>query len=344
MTVRGEQMGVDDARKVLQRMFLGRKLLVETVGLKKYFPVKSLFFTRAFVKAVDNVTMGIPRGKTLGLVGESGSGKTTLGRVILRLEEPTGGKIFFDGTDVMSLRGRRLKEFRRRAQIIFQDPYGSLNPRKTIFNLIAEPIKVHGIKVGDLQEYIVSLLYQVGLNETHLYRYPHEFSGGQRQRIAIARVLALRPEFIVLDEPTSALDVSVQAQILNLLKDLQKRYSLTYLFISHDLGVVRYMSDYIAVMYLGKIVEFGEAEEVFEKPLHPYTRVLLESIPVPDPELARRRSRIRIRGEPPSPINPPSGCRFRTRCPLAVDKCLEEPPLEEVEKGHWVACWRPGEL
>ncbi|MCE4603631.1 MAG: ABC transporter ATP-binding protein [Aeropyrum sp.] len=328
----------------LDRMFRGERLLLEAHNLKKYFPVRGILFTKGYVKAVDDVTLGIPRGKTLGLVGESGSGKTTLGRVILRLEEPTSGRIVFDGQDVTRLKGRALKEFRRRAQIIFQDPYGSLNPRKTVYSLIAEPMKVHGVRVEDTREYIIKLLYQVGLNETHLYRYPHEFSGGQRQRIAIARVLALRPEFIVLDEPTSALDVSVQAQILNLLKDLQRTYNLTYLFISHDLGVVRYMSDYIAVMYLGKIVEMASSDELFEKPLHPYTKTLLSSIPIPDPKIAKSKARIRIPGEPPSPYNPPSGCRFRTRCPIAVDKCLSEPPLEEVERGHWVACWRPGEL
>ncbi|GAB6148144.1 ABC transporter ATP-binding protein [Stetteria hydrogenophila] len=282
----------------------------------------------------------IERGSTLGLVGESGSGKTTVGRLVLRLIEPTGGSILYDGMDVLKLKGRELKEFRRRAQMVFQDPYSSLNPRMTVFQLIMEPLRVHGIKVDDPESFVVKLLYRVGLNETHLYRYPHEFSGGQRQRIAIARVLALRPEFIVLDEPTSALDVSVQAQILEMLKGLQREFNLTYLFISHDLGVVRYMSDYIAVMYLGKIVEYGPAEEVFEKPLHPYTQALFSSIPIPDPFEARGRRRLRITGEPPSPINPPPGCRFHTRCPFAKDICRRrEPELEEVEKGHYVTCW-----
>ena len=322
-----------------RRLIRGEEPLVYTIDLKKYFPVKGLIFTKGYVKAVDGVTIAVPRGKTLGLVGESGSGKTTLGRVILRLEEPTSGKIFFDGRDVLKFKGEELRRFRRRAQIIFQDPYGSLNPRMTVFDLIMEPVRVHKIRVGDPQEFVARLLEKVGLNETHMFRYPHEFSGGQRQRIAIARVLALNPEFIVLDEPTSALDVSVQAQILNLLKDLQRERGLTYLFISHDLGVVRYMSDYIAVMYLGKIVEMGPAEEVFEKPLHPYAQALLSAIPVPDPEVASRRKRMRLQGEPPSPLNPPRGCRFRTRCPLAFSKCTEEPPLEEVERNHWVACW-----
>ncbi len=329
-----ERAGIDP--RMLVR---GEEPLVYTVDLKKYYPVKGLLFTKGYVKAVDGVTIAVPRGKTLGLVGESGSGKTTLARLVLRLEEPTSGKIYFDGMDVLRLRGGELRRFRRRAQIVFQDPYGSLNPRMTVYELITEPLRVHGIKVGDPQGYVAKLLERVGLSPAHMFRYPHEFSGGQRQRIAIARALALNPEFLVLDEPTSALDVSVQAQILNLLKDLQRERGLAYLFISHDLGVVRYMSDYIAVMYLGRIVELGPAEEVFEKPLHPYTQALLSAIPVPDPEAARARKRVRLPGEPPSPLNPPSGCRFRTRCPLAFERCGEEPPLEEVEKGHWAACW-----
>ncbi len=328
-----------EARRQLQKMFPGEEPLVEVVRLRKYFPVGRLW-ARRWVRAVDDVSFIVPRGKTLGLVGESGSGKTTVGRLILRLIEPTSGHVYFEGVDVFRLRGQALKEFRRKAQMIFQDPYMSLNPRMTVFDIIYEPLRIHGIRVSDPQKYVVNLLYEVGLNETHLYRYPHEFSGGQRQRIAIARALALKPKFMVLDEPTSALDVSVQAQILNLLKDLQKTHNLTYLFISHDLGVVRYMSDYIAVMYLGKIVEIGPAEEVFEKPLHPYTKMLLASIPIPDPELARRKERMKVIGEPPSPINPPPGCRFHPRCPYAMSKCkVEEPPLIEAEKGHWVACW-----
>lgn len=314
--------------------------LVEVRNLKKYFPVKGLLRVKGYVKAVDGVSFNIERGTTLGLVGESGSGKTTVGKLILRLLEPTSGSVYYDGRDIFKLKGKDLKEFRRKAQMVFQDPYSSLNPRMTVFQIIMEPVKVHKIKVDDPESFVVKLLYRVGLNETHLYRYPHEFSGGQRQRIAIARVLALRPEFIVLDEPTSALDVSVQAQILELLKDLQRDFNLTYLFISHDLGVVRYMSDYIAVMYLGKIVEYGPAEEVFEKPLHPYTQALFSAIPIPDPIETRRRKRIKVPGEPPSPINPPSGCRFHPRCPIAKDVCKrEEPKLEEVESGHYVACW-----
>ncbi|MDM7274649.1 MAG: ABC transporter ATP-binding protein [Thermoprotei archaeon] len=321
-------------------MFPGEQPLVEVLNLKKYFPVRGLIFTRGYVKAVDGVSFSIPKSKTLGLVGESGSGKTTVGRLILRLIEPTGGSIYFDGRDILKLSGRGLKAFRRRAQIVFQDPYMSLNPRMTVFDIVYEPLRVHGIKVENPQEYVLKLLYQVGLNETHLFRYPHEFSGGQRQRIAIARALALNPEFMVLDEPTSMLDVSVQAQILNLLKEIQAKYNLTFLFISHDLGVVRYMSDYMAVMYLGKIVEIGPSDKVFENPAHPYTKALLSAIPIPDPEVARTRSRLTIKGEPPSPLNPPRGCRFHPRCPFYMEKCgLEEPPLIEVEKGHWSACW-----
>ena len=332
--------GYEEALREAGRFFPGEEPLVLVHHLKKYFPVKGFLFTKGWVRAVDDVTFMVPRGKTLGLVGESGSGKTTVGRLILRLIEPTSGRIFFEGRDVTKLKGRELKRFRRNAQMVFQDPYGSLNPRMTVYSIILEALRTHRIRVEDPKEYIVRLLYEVGLNESHLYRYPHEFSGGQRQRIAIARVLALRPKFIVLDEPTSALDVSVQAQILNMLRELQRKYSLTYLFISHDLGVVRYMSDYIAVMYLGKIVELGPAEEVFEKPLHPYTKMLLASIPVPDPELARRKPRVVVKGEPPSPINPPPGCRFHPRCPEAMERCRrEEPPLMEAERGHYVACW-----
>ncbi|KSW12719.1 oligopeptide ABC transporter ATP-binding protein [Pyrodictium occultum] len=321
-------------------MFPGEEPLVVAHHLAKYFPVKGLFFTRGWVRAVDDVSFIVPRGKTMGLVGESGSGKTTTGRLVLRLIEPTRGTVFFEGRDVFKLKGRELKWFRRQAQIVFQDPYSSLNPRMTVYDILTEPLRVHGIEVDDTYSYVVKLLEEVGLNESHVYRYPHEFSGGQRQRIAIARVMVLKPKFIVLDEPTSALDVSVQAQILNMLKELQAKYGLTYLFISHDLGVIRYMSNYIAVMYLGKIVELGPAEEVFEKPLHPYTEMLLSAIPVPDPERARSRKRVRIEGEPPSPINPPPGCRFHPRCWKRLDHCSrEEPPLVEAEKGHYVACW-----
>ncbi|MCO6041195.1 ABC transporter ATP-binding protein [Thermococcus alcaliphilus] len=316
--------------------------VLEVKHLKKYFPVKGLFFTKGYVKAVDDISFEIYKGETFGLVGESGCGKTTTGRTILRLIEPTSGEIIFKGKNVMELKGDELKQFRREAQIMFQDPYSSLNPRQTVFEIIMEPVRFHGIHVDDPEDFVIKLLESVGLNEMHLYRYPHEFSGGQRQRIALARLLALRPEFIVLDEPTSALDVSVQANILNTLKDLQQEFGFTYLFISHDLGVVKYMSHRMGVMYLGKLVEVGPAERIFENPLHPYTQFLLSAIPVPDPELARelKAKRQKITGEPPSPINPPSGCRFHPRCPYAKEICKkEEPPLVEVEQDHYVACW-----
>jgi len=318
------------------------KKVLEVKHLKKYFPVKGLLFTKGYVKAVDDISFEIYKGETFGLVGESGCGKTTTGRAILRLIEPTSGEVIFKGKNVMGLKGDELKQFRREAQIMFQDPYSSLNPRQTVFEIIMEPVRFHGIHVDDPEEFVIKLLESVGLNEMHLYRYPHEFSGGQRQRIALARLLALRPEFIVLDEPTSALDVSVQANILNTLKDLQQKFGFTYLFISHDLGVVKYMSHRMGVMYLGKLVEVGPADRIFENPLHPYTQFLLSAIPVPDPELARelKAKRQKITGEPPSPINPPSGCRFHPRCPYAKDICKkEEPPLVKVEQDHYVACW-----
>ncbi|MEZ0318565.1 MAG: ABC transporter ATP-binding protein [Pyrobaculum sp.] len=314
--------------------------LVKVEKLTKYFPVGGLLRPRGYVKAVDNVDLEIKEGETLGLVGETGSGKTTLGRLVLRLIEPTSGKIYFEGVDITKASGRQLKEFRRKAQMIFQDPYMSLNPRLTVYQTLLEVIKVHKLPISDPEDYIGKMLEVVGLERSHLHRYPHEFSGGQRQRIAILRALILQPKFLVLDEPTSALDVSVQAQILNMLKDLQKSMGLTYLFISHDIGAVRYMSDRVAVMYLGKIVKIGPAESVIKEPLHPYAQALISALPVPDQAVAKSRRAILLQGEPPSPINPPSGCRFHPRCPLAIKgKCdKEEPFLREVKPGHYVAC------
>ncbi len=314
--------------------------LIEVNGLKKYFPVKGLIRVSGHVHAVDGINLTIDEKETVGLVGESGCGKSTAGRVILRLLEPTSGHVLFRSKDVFKLHGEELKQFRREAQIILQDPYTSLNPRMNIFELIMEPLYVHGIPVDNPEEFVVDALESVGLEREQIYRYPHEFSGGQRQRIAILRVLVLKPSFIVLDEPTSALDVSVQAQILNMLKELQEKLGLSYLFISHDLGVVKYMAHRIAVMYLGKIAEIASAEEIFEKTSHPYSRALLSAIPIPDSDFARKRSRLTIKGEPPSPINPPSGCRFHPRCPYAFDRCpKEEPDLLEVEPRHYVACF-----
>ena len=316
--------------------------LLEVEGLKKYFgPAKSFFSSRANqVKAVEDVSFTVNAGEVVGLVGESGSGKTTVGRSILRLIEPTSGKIFFDGADITRLTPSELRRSRKDMQIIFQDPYASLNPRLTVEQILAQPLDIHGIAVGSEREgHIVRMLERVGLGAGQMKRYPHEFSGGQRQRIGIARSLSVGPRFVIADEPVSALDVSVQAQIINLLQDLQRDLGLALLFIAHDLGVVEYISDRVIVMYLGRIMEVASARELYTNPRHPYTEALLSAIPVPDPD-AQRKS-ILLEGDIPSPMNPPSGCVFRTRCPIATAECAETvPPLEPVSTGHLKACIR----
>jgi oligopeptide/dipeptide ABC transporter ATP-binding protein len=319
--------------------------LVVVRDLKKYFPVRRGLLQRvvAWVKAVDGVSFNIRRGETLGLVGESGCGKTTVGRTILRLIEPTAGEVYFEGRNIFALTKSELKALRRDMQIIFQDPYSSLDPRMPVGASIAEGLAVHGIGTPkERMEMVIDLLRKVGLEDYHARRYPHEFSGGQRQRIVIARALALRPKFIVCDEPISALDVSIQAQIINLLKELQEEFHLTYLFIAHNLSVIEHVSDRVAVMYLGKIVELTSREELYRNPLHPYTQALLSAVPIPDPTL--KRERILLKGDVPSPLNPPSGCRFHPRCPVAMAHCArEEPPFINVgtpQQEHWVACWR----
>lgn len=311
-----------------------------------YFPVTSgIMFQRqvAEIKAVDNVSFFIKQGETLGLVGESGSGKTTVGRCILQLYEPTAGDVFFKGKRLNDLSTREMRPLRREMQVIFQDPYGSLNPRMTCGDIVGEPLKVHNItsSKAEYRERVSQLLETVGLNPYMGDRYPHEFSGGQRQRIGIARALAVEPTFIVCDEPVSALDVSIQAQVINLLERLQDELNLTYLFIAHDLSVVRHISDRVAVMYLGHIVEVAERQELYENPLHPYTRALLSAVPIPDPDIEARRERLILSGEVPSPMHPPEGCVFHNRCPIAIDECkLDIPELREVNDGHWVACIR----
>ncbi|MDU2198645.1 MAG: dipeptide ABC transporter ATP-binding protein, partial [Peptostreptococcaceae bacterium] len=312
--------------------------LIEIVGLKKYFPVKEGFLKTNYVKAVDDVSLHIKKGETLGLVGESGCGKTTLGRTILRLHEPTEGKIIYKGEDITKV---DMLSYRRKMQIIFQDPYASLDPRMTIGDIIGEPLDIHKLynNKQERQEKIYNLLETVGLNKEHANRFAHEFSGGQRQRIGIARALAVEPEFIVCDEPISALDVSIQAQVVNMLEDLQAERGFTYLFIAHDLSVVKHISNRIGVMYLGHLVELTTSKELYKNPMHPYTQTLLSAIPIADPKMSRSRKRIVLEGDIPSPLNPPSGCTFRTRCPYATSECSKvAPTLKEYDNGHFVAC------
>jgi oligopeptide transport system ATP-binding protein len=317
--------------------------LLEVKGIKKYFVKRKGIFGGkvSTLKAVDNVSFKIGRGKTMGLVGESGCGKTTTGRTIIKLYEPTGGQIIYKGKDISGYNYKQMLPLRRSMQIIFQDPYASLDSRMTVADIIGEPLDIHKLASGkDREDRIKELLRLVGLNDDHASRYPHEFSGGQRQRIGIARALAVEPEFIVCDEPISALDVSIQAQIVNMLEDLQDRLGLTYLFIAHDLSMVRHISDDVGVMYVGQLVETAPSEELYKHPLHPYTQALLSAIPVPDPKMAKNRKRILLKGDVPSPIDPPPGCRFKGRCPYAMDICGEkDPELVDVGSGHHVACY-----
>jgi oligopeptide transport system ATP-binding protein len=317
--------------------------LLDVRELVKHFAVGRGVLGRTFatVRAVDRVSFSIRKGETLGLVGESGCGKTTTGRCILQLERPTGGRIVFEGVDLVTLDEPALRAVRRRIQVIFQDPYSSLNPRMTVGEILAEPLKVHGIVPdgGERSLRVRELLGQVGLLPQHARRYPHQLSGGQRQRVGIARALAMQPALIVCDEPVSALDVSIQAQIINLLEELQARLGLTYLFIAHDLSVVRHISDRVAVMYLGRIVELADRKSLYDEPLHPYTRALLSAVPIPDPKIEAKRERTVLRGEVPSPLAPPGGCVFHPRCPIAVDRCsAETPPIREIRPGHSAAC------
>ena len=320
-----------------------QQVLIQVAGLKKYFPItQGILIQREIgaVKAVDDVSFNIYRGETLGLVGESGCGKTTTGRTLLQLYEPTAGKVVYDGIDLVAAKKETLRKMRQKLQMIFQDPYASLNSRWTISRIIGEPLRVHKLLQGDAQqEHVQELLQLVQLNPSHLNRYPHEFSGGQRQRIGIARALASNPEFIVCDEPISALDVSIQAQVVNLLEELQEQFGLTYLFIAHDLSMVRHICNRVAVMYLGVIFELAGRDDLYTNPQHPYPQALLSAVPIPDPRATRARKRIILEGDPPSPSNPPDGCRFHPRCPIAKDHCKSEvPEWREIEPDHWIAC------
>lgn len=317
-----------------------KEYLLEVNDLVKHFPIEN---SDDVVRAVDGVSFNIFHGETLGLVGESGCGKSTVGRCLLRLHEPSSGEVLFEGRDLVGLNSREMQGLRREMQIIFQDPYASLNPRLSILSIVSEPLKIHGVSSKQERiDRVADLLAKVGLDPKYMHRYPHEFSGGQRQRIGIARALALNPKLIICDEPVSALDVSVQAQVVNLLQELQAELGLTYLFISHGLAVVEHISNRVAVMYLGKIVEIADSVELYENPLHPYTQALLSAIPIPDPK--KKRDRIVLKGDVPTPINPPSGCRFRTRCPIAIEECASiEPELVEHRPGHFAACIRIGE-
>ena len=316
--------------------------ILQVENLKKYFPIQRGVFRRKVgdIKAVDGVSFDVYRGETLGLVGESGCGKTTAGRTIIRIYEATDGHIFFNGTDLTVIKGKELREIRSRIQMVFQDPYASLNPRMSVYGIVSEPLVIfNAVPKKERKERVEELLQIVGLNPGLMNRYPHEFSGGQRQRIGLARSLALNPDLIICDEPISALDVSIQAQVVNLLEDLQEKLGLTYVFIAHDLSMVRHISNRVAVMYLGKIVELTDRDSLYANPLHPYTQALLSAIPVPDPFLEEKRERILLEGDLPSPANPPNGCNFNTRCPRAFDTCYEvEPEYVEVEPGHYCAC------
>lgn len=316
-------------------MVNNREPLLQIRGLKKHFKVGG-----RTLKAVDGLNLDIYKGETVGLVGESGCGKSTAGRSILRLYEPTSGEVIFDGKNILKFSESEMKKMRRQIQMIFQDPYASLNPRMNILDIVGEPLDIHGIATGkERKNRVIELLNLVGLDSEHTERFPHEFSGGQRQRIGIARALAVQPRFIVCDEPISALDVSIQAQVINLLKDLQKKIGLTYLLIAHDLSMVKYVSDRILVMYLGKMVELADSDSLYKEHFHPYTEALLSAVPIPDPDVERKRKRIVLEGDVPSPINPPSGCVFRTRCPKAMDICSKiEPEWKEVKPGHFTAC------